>query len=64
MNNKVAIHKSRNNETVIKFIDLESIPEAIQKMYNNGSIYGLYYNEDNKIVALDIWEEEHSTELE
>jgi hypothetical protein len=59
----VAICSKKNSEQVVKFIDLEKFTTEFQKNYNNGEIYGCYYDENGNVVAEDIWQEIHETIL-
>jgi len=54
---KVAIHESQTSEKVEKFIELSEFKSGFQKYYNNGNVHGVYYDDDRKIVATDIYGE-------
>ncbi len=56
----VAICSSATSEQVAKFIDLQKFNKDFQKAYNNGNIWGCYYDENANIVAKDIWDEIHT----
>lgn len=49
----IAIHENSKSDMVIKFIDLDSFSSDFQNEYENGNIYGVYYDA-NKIVASTI----------
>jgi|GEM_PF-6602691 len=49
---KVAIHDSKDSETVIKFINLSDTPEEFQNLYNNDHIWGCF-EEDGEIKFTD-----------
>lgn len=55
-----AICQSRENTTVVNFLDWDQFTDSIQSMLNEGQIWGVYYDENNNIVAEDIWGEVHS----
>jgi len=55
MENQIAVHESRRSEKVVKFINQDSLKEEISKLIENGNLHGLYYDEEGKIVAEDIW---------
>ena len=50
-----AICESRNSEKVIKFLTENELSESIVTAIENGNINGVYYDENNEIVAEDIW---------
>lgn len=56
----VAICSSATSGQVVKFIDLQKFNKDFQKAYNNGNIWGCYYDENANIVAKDIWDEIHT----
>ena len=51
--------KSREDETVITFLNEDELTKEIVKAIENGEIWGVYYR-GNEIVAEDIWGEVHS----
>ena len=59
----IAIHSGKNSEQVVKFIDFEKFTSDFQKAYNNGNIYGCYYDENGNVVAQDVWDEVHENIL-
>lgn len=62
MKDQIAIHESENSERVIRFVNIEGLPDNIQKLYNNGSLYGIYLK-GGLIIAKDIWEVEHQISI-
>ena len=55
----IAINLSATSEQVIKFIDIEKFNKEFQKAYNDGNIWGCYYDEKGQVIAQDIWNEIH-----
>ena len=55
----IAINLSATSEQVIEFIDLEMFTKEFQKAYNDGKIWGCYYDEKGQVIAQDIWNEIH-----
>lgn len=55
-----AVHESRESDRVVKFLTGEQFTPSIQRMMENGQIYGVYYNETGELVAEDIWQEVHA----
>ncbi len=47
----VAIHKSENEDTVILFKKISEFTDEFIQLYQNGEIWGVYYNEKGDIVA-------------
>ena len=46
-----AICESRENTTVIRFMKDKDLTEQFIELYMNGDIWGVYYNEDDELVA-------------
>lgn len=59
----VTIHASKKSEKIAKFIDLDNFTDKFIKAYNNNTIYSVYYNNKNEVVAMDIWNKEHKNIL-
>lgn len=53
--NKVAVHKSENSEKVIRFINQDVLNVEIKNLIENGSLHGIYLDENDEMVAKDIW---------
>lgn len=53
--NKLPVHESATSDKVVAFIEIDSLPETIQALNENGSLYGLYYDQSGDIKANDIW---------
>lgn len=54
--------KSREDETVITFLNEDEFTKEIRKAIENGLIWGVYYR-GREIVAEDIWGEVHTNIL-
>ena len=59
-NVSIAICSEATGDQVLKFIDLEEFKSVFQTSYNNGNIWGCYYDENENIVGKDIWENVHA----
>lgn len=59
----VTIHASKKSVRVAKFIKLDNFTNKFIEAYNNASIYSVYYNSKNEVIALDIWNKEHKNIL-
>lgn len=57
--NQVAVHESENSEKVVKFINQDLLNKEVNDLIENGNLYGIYFDEDVKMVAKDIWGEIH-----
>lgn len=49
----VAIHENKGSDRVMKFVKLNDFTRGFKKRYNNGEIWGCYYNKNGNIVAQD-----------
>ena len=61
--NSIAIHSAKDSEQVVIFIDFEKFTPEFKRAYDNGNIYGCYYDENGNVVAQDIWDEIHENIL-
>lgn len=57
---KVAVFKSRENNTIRKFHMLSSFNQEIIDLEMKGDIWGFYEDEDGSVVAEDIWGDIHT----
>ncbi len=62
-NSRIAIHESKDSEKVIKFINTNELTEEMVKFQESGWLWGLCYDEDGKVVAVDNWGETHENVL-
>ncbi len=60
----IAICDGKNSDRVVKFIAFEKFTTDFQDQYNNGNIYGCYFDENGNIVAQDVWDEVHENIIE
>lgn len=58
-----AVCQSKDSETVVKFLHEGDFTESFENMINQGQIWGVYYDENNNIVAQDIWGDVHENIL-
>ena len=49
-NTNVAICEAANNEKIVKFLSLSAFTQEFQDQFNNGNVWGVYY-ENGKLVA-------------
>jgi len=56
-----AICKSREDETIVKFVDPSQLGDEIKDMIEDNQIWGVYVK-DGSVVVEDIWGDIHETE--
>lgn len=54
-----AVCESEDSDKVVKFVPKNDFKLAVQKLMNAGSVWGVFYNEEGKILAKDIWGDIH-----
>ena len=54
-----AVCESRDSDRIVKFLTGDEFTEEMQARLSNSQIWGVYYDEDNHLVAEDIWQEVH-----
>jgi predicted amidophosphoribosyltransferase len=47
---RVAVNAGENSEKIVRYIKLSDLPKEIQKMKNNGDLYGLFQR-DGKLYV-------------
>jgi hypothetical protein len=60
---EIAIHKSAEDDTVIKFVKLCEFPATVQALANRGEIWGAYLLPNGRVVVEEIGHILHETNI-